>query len=490
VTGVREGGARATGLAVGGVVALAALSLLAPSQPGYDPWAWLLWGRELAGLRLDTVDGPAFKPLPVAVAALLAPTGDAAPALWLLVARAGALGAVLLAARLAWRLAGGTALAAAVAGTGVVLTAGWPWHAAVGNAEGLFLALALGAFDRALDGRHRVALALGLAAALIRPEAWPFLGAYGLWLWRAAPELRRALAAGAAALPALWLLPDLWGSGDLLRSVERARVPNPGAPATAQRPALASLREAAALPLLPVGLAAVATVLAAAIGLGRAMRATRRGPLGRLRFLVRHGAGTRRWAAAALPAMAGLGWIALVALMAEGGSSGEPRYALPGAAALAVSAGAGAGLAAPWVQARARRHADAARGGRGAPALAAAVVALAIAPFVALRAGDVAEELRRAGDQAELYGSLETAVERAGGRDALLACGRPVTGRYRGPAVAWALRVHKREVAFDPALAGAVLRSRVRRGAAVQPAPPPGARVAGRSRRWQVAVRC
>ena len=65
-----------------------------------------------------------------------------------------------------------------------------------------------------------------------------------------------------------------------------------------------------------------------------------------------------------------------------------------------------------------------------------------------------------------------------------------MTGRYRGPAVAWALGVHKREVAFDPALAGAVLRSRVRRGAAVQPALPPASRVAGRSRRWQVAVRC
>jgi hypothetical protein len=490
VTTVREGGPRVAGLALAVVVALSGLSLLAPSQPGYDAWAWLLWGREVAALQLDTVGGPAFKPLPVALAALLAPAGGAAPALWLLVARAGALGAVLLAARLAWRLAGGSVLAAAVAGAGVLLTAGWWWHAAVGNAEGLFVALVLGAVDRALDGRHRVALALGLAAALVRPEAWPFLGAYGLWLWRGAPELRRALAAGAAALPVLWLVPDLWGSGDLLRSVERARVPNPGAPATAQRPALASLREAAALPLLPVGLAAVATILAAAAGLSRATRARRRGPLGRLRFLVRHGPGTRRRAAAALPAAAGLAWIALVALMAEGGSSGEPRYALPGAAALAVSAGAGVGLAARWARERARQHARATRRGRGAPALAAAVAVIAVAPFVALRAGDIGGELRRAGDQAELYGSLEEAVERAGGRDALLACGRPVTGRYRGPAVAWTLRVHKREVAFDPALAGAVLRSRVRRGAAVQPASPPAARVAGRSRRWQVAVRC
>jgi hypothetical protein len=487
--------------ALAGVVVLAALSLLAPSQPGYDPWAWLLWGREVSELRLDTVDGPAFKPLPVAVAALLAPVGGAAPALWLLVARAGAIGAVLLAARLAWRLAGGSPLAGAVAGAGVALTAGWWWHAAVGNAEGLFVALVLAAFDRALDGRHRVALALALAAALIRPEAWPFLGGYGLWLWRRAPELRGALAGAAAIVPALWLLPDLWGSGSLLRSVERARIPNPGAPATADRPALASLREAYALPLLPIGMAAVGTVLAAAVALAGATRARRRGPLGRLRFLVSQGARTRQRVTASLPAVAGLAWIAFVALMAEGGSSGEPRYALPGAAALAVSAGAGAGLAASRLRTRAWRrpgvlrarlgpHAAAMLGGRGAPVLAGAAAVVAVAPFVAPRAGDVAGELRRAADQAELYGSLGEAVARAGGREALLACGRPVTGRYRGPAVAWALRVPKREVAFDPALGGAVLRSRVRRDATVQPAAPPAGRVASRSRRWQVVVRC
>ncbi|MCW3009926.1 MAG: hypothetical protein JWO90_330, partial [Solirubrobacterales bacterium] len=63
---------------------LAALSLLLPHAPGYDPWAWLAWGRELAGGGLDTVDGPAFKPLPVLVdAGLWRLAGDtAAPTLW------------------------------------------------------------------------------------------------------------------------------------------------------------------------------------------------------------------------------------------------------------------------------------------------------------------------------------------------------------------------------------------------------------------------
>jgi len=420
-------------LVAAGVVAAAALSLLAPSQPGYDPWAWLAWGRELLALDLSTVEGPAFKPLPVAVAALLAPFGAAAPALWLVVARAGAIAAVVLAARLAWWLTGGSAFAAVAGGAGVALSAGWWWHAAVGNAEGLFLALALGALLCGLDGRHRVALGLAAAAALVRPESWPFLGAYALWLWRREPAVRPLAAAALAAVPALWLLPELLGSGDLLRSSARARLPNPGAPALAERPALASLEAAAAIPLLPLALAA---------------------PLARPRAALALGA-------------AGLAWVLLVAVMAERGYSGEPRYALPGAAALAIC---------------------------GAVAVARAwrlrwLVVAVLVPFAVARVDGIAGELGRAADDAALFGSLDDAITAAGGREAVLACSPPVTGRYRGTAVAYALRVRKRAVGFDPARGGALLRSRVRAGASVQPAAPAsGAPVLGRSARWE--IRC
>ena len=52
---------------IAGCLALAALSLLLPSEPSYDPWAWIVWGREIAFLELDTTGGPSWKPLPVAV---------------------------------------------------------------------------------------------------------------------------------------------------------------------------------------------------------------------------------------------------------------------------------------------------------------------------------------------------------------------------------------------------------------------------------------
>jgi len=55
----------------GAALALAALSLLRPSAPTTDPWGWILWGRELLHLDLNTatVLSPSWKPLPVLITA-------------------------------------------------------------------------------------------------------------------------------------------------------------------------------------------------------------------------------------------------------------------------------------------------------------------------------------------------------------------------------------------------------------------------------------
>src|SRR3954462_13492718 len=93
-------------LLVLGCVALAALSLILPSPPGKDPWAWIIWGREVAHLDLDTMSVSSWKPLPVLFTTVLAPFGDAvAPGLWLVVVRTGALLAVVFAYRIAARYA-------------------------------------------------------------------------------------------------------------------------------------------------------------------------------------------------------------------------------------------------------------------------------------------------------------------------------------------------------------------------------------------------
>lgn len=407
---------------------MAAASLLAPSTPGYDAWAWLVWGREVLSFDLDTTAGPAWKPLPVLVAAVLALLGDLAPEVWLVLARAAGFVAVAVVGRMAFRLAGGGWSGVAggvVAAASLLLVAGFARGAALGFAEATAIAAGVAAFDRHLDAAYRQAFLLGAVAALLRPEAWPLLGLYGIWLLRRGAD-RRLIVAMALAVPALWLLPELWGSGELLRSSERARVPNPGAPTLADHPALESAKDFV-LTLPPLVLPGVALAL----------------------FLVRETAARALAAATAA-------WIVVVATMAQLGFSGEPRYQLPAAGAACVLAGAG------WALALARRPWPA--------ALAVLALAAATLPVAASEASRLARDLA---DDARLRAGLVEAVDEAGAAE-LSRCGPVAAGRYRFPLVAWHLEVPISRLSLTPDERGVVLRSRLRRGHPLEPTPPRG----------------
>jgi hypothetical protein len=442
----------ARSLCVAGCVAAAALSLLAPWAPTYDPWAWLIWGREVGDLDLDTTAGPAWKPLPVLVTTALARLGDAAPALWLVIARAGGLLAVALAFSLAARLAGGRGrlFAGAVAALGLLATVGFLRGVAGGSSEGLLAALLLFAVDRHLAGRHVQAFGLGVAASLLRPEAWPFLLAYAVWLWRRSPSSRPLLAAGLAAVPLLWFVPELWGSGDLLRSSERAQIPEPGQPALADRPALDTLEGLATMVPLPVLVLALA-------GTAFALARRERVPL----------------------ALAGATtvWVTLVAVMAEAGFSGENRYLLAAAAFACVLGGLGAG----------RMYVLAAiRAPRVAAAAGIAVLALAVAAAL--------PSARRLGDElayaAELRSDLGAAVESAGGARRLRSCGPLYAGRYRFPLVAWHMQAHISDLSLTPQPPGVVFRSRLRPEEPTSPAVPAGFELLAHEGSWEVLASC
>jgi hypothetical protein len=379
---------------------------------------------------LSTAEGPAFKPLPVFVCSALSVFGSAAPVVWVMLARAGAVAAVVL----AWRVASdcglrgaevrGLRIAGPLAAVGVAFTGGYLSLAAQGNSEGLFLAFALGGVLLAFGGRSRWAVVCFLACALLRVEAWPFLVVLGLWHgWR----WRIVLAA--AGVLALWFVPEWLASGELLRSADRARVPNPGQPALAPVPALASLGDALPLVFWPLAVGALFAW---------------------------------RWS------LAGVAWIALVALMAQAGFSGEWRYAVPGAAALAI-AGA-VGLAA-----------------RPRLAMALAVPVLVLA---GVRAADVSGLREREQSRAQLASDLRRAVADGGGRASLLRCGRPYVGRYRGPLLAYALGVEKRRVGFDPRDRGVVFRSLTDADTAPAPTAPAHYRAVATEGRWTVLSTC
>ena len=208
---------------IAGALGLSALSLLLPWAIAFDPWAWISWGRDITHLSLDTSDGPSWKPLPVVATTIFSLAGNAAPVLWLLVARAGGLLALAGAAVLGNRLAG--PLAGVIAAATMAVTNWWFFNTALGNSEPIFAAATLWAILAYLDGRPRMALWLAVAGGLMRPEAWPFIGLYVLWLWRtrqaSVPELGSAL----GVLAVLWFGPDVIGAGGALGASEAALGP-------------------------------------------------------------------------------------------------------------------------------------------------------------------------------------------------------------------------------------------------------------------------
>jgi len=441
------------------LAAAAASPLLVRAAPGYDPWTWLLWGREVAAGTLSTADGPAFKPLPVAICALLAPLGAAAPVVWVMLVRAAAGAACWLAYRLGREL-GGSRLGGALAAVGVALAGGFALQAASGGEAPLVIAGALGAIGCWRAGHVRTALVLGTACALLRVEAWPFLALAGAVAWRRHPGARPGLAALAVLVPAAWFVPEWLGSGDVLRSGARARIPNPGQPALADVPALASAWAAAELVLLPLWL-----------GVALAVREPRARGL----------------------AAAGAAWVALVALMAQAGFSGEPRYALPGVALLAIAGAAGLARAARPAAIGREETLDRGMRDRASPrrwVVAVVGVAVAVAAVPAL--GNLPRVRAAQAHQWALARDLGDAVQAAGGRRAVLACGRPFVGPYRGPLMAYALHVAKREIEPDatPRAPGVVFRARLTAAAAPAPRAAAPFRVAARVGEWEVLRSC
>ena len=429
------------GALAGGAVVLAALSLALPWALAFDPMAWVLWGREITRGTLYTSAGPSWKPLPVLFTTPFALAGDAAPALWLVVGRAGALLALAGAARLAALLVPPRrALPAALAAAGALaLSPWWLFNGALGNSEGLLAAAVLWAAVAHLGARPGAAFGLGLAASLLRPEAWPFLGLYAVWLWAGRRVPRSVIAAGLAVLPVAWIVPGLLGGGGALSASDAARgTPSQGSAALADVPALAVLGDAVELLTWPV---AVALVPAVAL---------------------------LRGSARLLAAMA-LAWVLIVAAMSQAGYAGNPRYLVGAAAVACALAAAGAVRAAGWP---------------GAVVLVAAVAVVT--------AGDLADQVDELGVRARARTGLPRAIERAGGAVALERCAAVRTSASARTYVAWELDLPLPGLADRPRPPVVLVRARPPRGGRAVPPLPPGAglREAVRTPDWQNWTAC
>jgi hypothetical protein len=465
----RLAGGRLYLVLAGGAIALAALSLLIPSTPSYDPWAWLVWGREIAHLHLHTTGGPTWKPLPVIFTTILSLFGGAAPDLWLVVARAGALMAVAMSFKVAWRIARGLVaeltepdaatrlhallpvlFAATVAAASLVNSKGFVTDNALGYSEGLMTALVLLAVDRHLDGRRRHAFVIGFFAALDRPELWALWGPYGLYVWWKDRGARVLVAGLFVLIPVLWFGPEYWGSGHFFRGVTRAQHVRSNSAALAKCPFCTELRKHAwPRVMLRIKAVAILAVLAAAVGLWRTREGwwTRRTlTAGIVARLVLVALGTVGW----------LWWIG-IAVLTQAGFSGNDRYLVLGSALVSIAGGVGWGWGAAALAAWARRRLAASAARLGAANVAAVVLGLVILigapPWIGPSVIDVPATHRALVYQAHLRKDMSAVVQRLG-RRSILGCGTVMTEGFQVPMLAWNLDVHTMRVEAPPTKPG------------------------------------
>ena len=172
---IRHTSRRVAALNLGIVVLGVLVALFAPSiTPGYDTSFTLAWGRDLAhGLALDFTHPSSPTPHPLA---LLAGFGAGFAPVHVAINAAGGLGVAAGLTTLA--LLGFVtfeATASRIAAASAIATAGV--SAAVGllvlgaSSDVAYSALGLGAVLLTLRGRHAVAVAAFMVAALLRPEA-------------------------------------------------------------------------------------------------------------------------------------------------------------------------------------------------------------------------------------------------------------------------------------------------------------------------------
>ena len=401
-----------------GLVACLALGLLSvltlPSLPSYDPFAWVVWGHELAHHVIGphqpfiTGGGPSWKPFPVIFTTVFGFFG-AAPKLWVALARAGGLFGLFVAYRLGsrlagsprWRLAG--PIAGVLAALGVFLTSEWTHYMFRGTSEPMVVTTTLFAIERHLAGRRTTAFLSGVALALMRPEAALFVGLYALWLFFKDPRVqtRLILVAGIVAIPVGWFVPPWVASGEPFLSSQHAQLYNGQLGA---HPELEVLKRATNLSVWPVMIAALAVTLLA----------------------IRK----RDWLTVTL-AGAGLSYVAVVEAMTAGHYPGLERFMLPVAAVAAVLAGVAVS-----------RFALFAGGGLASLAVAAVLVAIAV-PFFAGRVSAASPEKRITQRAVSIYNQMVAAVHAAGGTKAVFPCptSRAAVNHSVQTGLAWALGV-------------------------------------------------
>ena len=195
-----------------GVVVVSAIVLRwANTRPGYDPYGWLDWGYHTLHGTLNLGGAPSWKPFTFVFTVVYSLFGHWALYLWMLTAVSISLSGAVFGGRIAYRLTareGGHWWAAWAAGA--VRRRRGARHPGLlplpdERAVGLDDRERLPGGDRHVPVRPAaLGLLAGRARRLGRPEVWPFLAVYGIFLIRKHPNLRKDVIGGAVLTLFFW----------------------------------------------------------------------------------------------------------------------------------------------------------------------------------------------------------------------------------------------------------------------------------------------
>lgn len=412
------------GLVVLGVAVV--LLLWARTRPGFDPFGWLVWGRQALAGNLNLGGAPSWKPLPFLFTVPYALTGHLQLRLWMITAAAIDLAGVGFAGRIAYRLVGGgvgegdrparyAAIAAAgFAGLAVLGLADYTHYILSAQSDPMIVTFCLAGIDMYLGGRYRWAFGFGVLGALGRPEVWPFLGLFTVWAWFKVPSMRPLLCAGVALIAFMWFgIP--WITNGRPNIAGQLALDSPRE--LHQNKVTGTIGRFTALEYLPVWIAALLTVALAAVR--------------RHRVVLALAAGVAVWVLVEI-VFALHGWPAL------------SRYMFEAAGVGAVIAGVGVG----WALIELPKLRAGTPHWIGVPLVSILVASLI--PGAISRARAERTDLKHEHGRTTQISLLQTTVNALGGYRFVRSCGHPVTFVEYSSAMAWLTRLNVGKVGYIP----------------------------------------
>ncbi len=405
---------------IGLLIVSTLLILWARTRPGFDPFGWLVWGHQTLHLSLDTNGAPSWKPLPYIFDVPYALFGRSALWLWMITAVSFGLAGAIFAGRIAYRLTNArpdrryaAVCAAVVAGAAVLGIRDYAHYILSDQSDVVVVTLVLAAIDCQLSGRPRWAIATGVLAALGRPEVWPFIGLYALWMFRQKPAMRLYIVLALATIPVLWFgVPAL--TADSFFVAGNLAEHSPSALHHGQLAGV--LDRFFDLHFLPVQLAALLAVVLAVVR--------------RDRITLILAAGTAAWVIVEI-AFGFHGWPAL------------PRYLFEPAAVVGVLAGVAVG----WLLADPPKL-------KSPVGVAGVLLSLAFAgtmiPAAVARVRDERKDLYHERGRTRQINRLGAVIGRLGGPARIRACGQPVTDVAFQSVMAFELGVNVGRVGYHP----------------------------------------